>query len=80
MSVARTTVRVTGDVTVSQRSFVGRSGDPVGWLDVGERDELGVYGTPGALRRLAAALLIAADAADELIDGGGREAPVRAAA
>jgi hypothetical protein len=80
MRVARTTVRLWPDTTVSQRSFVGRSGDPVGWLDVGERNELGLYGSPDAVRRLAAALLIAADVADGLIDGGGHGASVRAAA
>jgi hypothetical protein len=58
MSVARTTVRVMDETTVSQRSFVGRSGDPVGWLEVGDRGELGLYGSPDAVRRLAAALLM----------------------
>jgi hypothetical protein len=80
MSASRTTVRLTEDTTVSQRSFVGRAGDPVGWLDVGDGNELGLYGSPDAVRRLAAALLIAADAADGLIDGGGHEVSVRAAA
>jgi hypothetical protein len=65
---------------VSQRSFVGRSGDPVGWLDVGAGGELGLYGSPDAVRRLAAGLLIAADAADGLIDGGCHGVSVRAAA
>ena len=36
--------------------------------------------TPAAVRRLAATLLIAADAANVLIDGGGHGASVRAAA
>jgi hypothetical protein len=74
----RTSARVEADSPLDQRAFVSRSGDPVGWLDVGELGELGVYGSPGALRRLAAALLIVADAADEL-DHGGHE-PARAAA
>jgi hypothetical protein len=80
MSASRTTVRLTEDTPVSQRSLVGRSGEPVGWLEVGDRHELGLYGSPDAVRRLAGALLIAADAADVLIDGGGHEASVRAAA
>jgi hypothetical protein len=66
MSAALTSARVGEESLMRQHVFVGRWGDPVGWLGVGEDGELGVYGSPEALRRLAAALLIAADAADEL--------------
>jgi hypothetical protein len=69
MPLARTTAGVDQDSLLRQHVFVGRSGDPVGWLDVGQGGELGVYGSPGALRRLAAALLIVADAADQLDHG-----------
>jgi hypothetical protein len=76
MAIASTSVRVGGSTPMRQHVFVGRSGDPVGWLNVGEDGELGVYGSPEALRRLAAALLLAADAADELdpADGAARAA------
>ena len=66
MPVPRTLARVGQESLTRQHAFVSRSADPVGWLDVGEDGELGVYGSPEALRRLAAALLVAADAADEL--------------
>jgi hypothetical protein len=77
-AVARASVRVGEDSVLRQHVFVGRSGEPIGWLDVGEGADLGVYGSPGGLRRLAAALLIAADAADQF-DHGDRES-ARAAA
>jgi len=69
MVTARTSARVGEGSRLRQQVFVSRSGDPVGWLDVGEDGELSVYGSPEALRRLAAALLLAADAADELEHG-----------
>ena len=66
MAVARTSARVGEEALLRQHVFVSRWGEPVGSLDVGEDGEPGVYGSPEALRRPAAALLIAADAADEL--------------
>jgi hypothetical protein len=69
MAVACTSARVVEGSPVRQHVSVNRSGDPVGWLDVGEDGELSVYGSPGALRRLAAALLITADEADALRNG-----------
>jgi hypothetical protein len=69
MVVARMSARVEEDSPLDQHVFVSRSGEPIGWLDVGESSELGVYGSPAALRRLAAAVLIVADAADELDHG-----------
>jgi len=40
---------------------------PTAWLYIGEGDETAVWGSAAALRRLAAALVVAAEQADELI-------------
>ena len=68
--VARISARVADDSPMQQHVFVSGSGDPIAWLDVGEDRELGLYGSPAALRRLAAGLLIVAVAGDELEHGG----------
>jgi hypothetical protein len=66
MSIASTTVRVGEESALRDRSFVGRSGEAVAWLDVGAAGTLGVYGSARAIRRLGEAMVTAADAADEL--------------
>ena len=54
-----------GDVpVVAAQPFITSAGERWAWVDVGEHHELSVYGSPDALRRLAAALVVAADAAD----------------
>ena len=65
MAHACVTVRIEPDSVLSDHSFVDRQGQPRAWLDIGT-GELAVYGAPDALRRLAAAMLAAADRADEL--------------
>jgi hypothetical protein len=52
--------------------FVSAAGEPVAWLNVGDAGELCVYGSPAALRRLGAAAVATAEAADELAPGHGR--------
>jgi hypothetical protein len=61
-----TIARVTEDSRLRERVFVSDAGEPCAWLDVGEHGERGVYGAPAAMRRLAAAVVAAANAADLL--------------
>jgi hypothetical protein len=76
MAVARITVAVREDTKLRSEAFRSAStGEPVGWLEVGEF-EVGLYGSPAALRRLALDAVRAAEDAEEL----GRRKPVRAAA
>ena len=66
MRVARITVALTEDSPLRPEAFrSGATGEPVGWLEVGEF-EVGVYGSPAALRRLSVCALAAAEHADEL--------------
>ena len=62
------TVRVEPESVLADRSFVNTQGDPLAWLDVGDRGELAVYGAPDALLRLAAGLIATADRAERLAD------------
>jgi hypothetical protein len=71
MPLAQTSERIAEDSRMQQHVFVGRSGKSIAWLTIGDDGELGVYGSPEALRRLAAALVIAAEAAAELDQPGG---------
>lgn len=67
MSVAHTTVRVGEDSMLREDAFVGRSGQPVARVSLGaQHEEVGVYGSARAIRRLGRAMLAAADAADKL--------------
>ena len=75
MGVARITVAVREDTRLRSEAFRSAAGEPVGWLEVGEF-EVGLYGSPAALRRLALDAVRAAEDAEEL----GRCEPVRAAA
>jgi hypothetical protein len=68
MGVARTTVRVTEQVELRPRPFIAESGDACAWLELGDGSEVGLYGPPAAMRRLGAAVIAAAAAADELPD------------
>jgi len=49
-----------------EQSFLRESGEPWAWLYVGDDAEVSVYGRPAAMRRLGAAVIAAADAADRL--------------
>ena len=42
------------------------AGEPSGWLYLGGRGDVALWGSPAALRRLAAALVLVAERADEL--------------
>ena len=76
MAVARITVAVTEDTKLRSEAFRSTAtGEPVGWLEVGEW-EVGLYGSSAALRRLALDAVRAAEDAEEL----GPLKPVRAAA
>jgi hypothetical protein len=68
MARASATVRVEPESVLADRSFVTRRGELRGWLAVGDRDELAVYGAPDALLRLDAGLVVAADRAERLVD------------
>ena len=66
MRVARITVALTEDSPLRPEAFrSGATGEPVGWLEVGEF-EVGLYGSSAALRRLSISALAAAENADEL--------------
>jgi hypothetical protein len=81
MRVARCSVWVREDSELREQSFVRECGEPWAWLDLGEDREVAVYGSPAAMRRLAAAVIAAADVADGLPEGRERaEAGLRAAA
>jgi hypothetical protein len=75
MAYARSTVRVNDDSALREHAFIRDSGAPCAWLDVGEDGALGVWGSPAAMRRLAAGVIAAADAAQGLVD---RKQPVDA--
>jgi hypothetical protein len=62
MALARTTVYVTDDCALDGHA-VCDPGAVYAWLELGEY-ELGVWGSPAAMRRLAAAATGAAEAAD----------------
>ncbi len=81
MRVARCSVWVREDSELREQSFVRECGEPWAWLDLGEDREVAVYGSPAAMRRLAAAVIAAADVADGLPEGREHaEAGLRAAA
>jgi hypothetical protein len=65
------TVCVADAVELRPQRFVSAAGEPVAWLNVGDAGELCVYGSPEAMRRLGAAAVGAADAAEELVPGRG---------
>jgi hypothetical protein len=66
MGDVRASAYVTEDVALDEHVVVRDSGEPVGWLYLGERGDLGLWGSPGALRRVAAALVLLAERAEGL--------------
>jgi hypothetical protein len=66
MSAAKGTVGVDEAVVLVEHAFISEAGEPVAWLYVGAEHELSLFGSPGALSRLAAGLLGAANAAERL--------------
>jgi hypothetical protein len=74
MALMYTTARLVDVLVVEAQPFITSAGERWAWVDVGGHHELSVYGPPDALRRLAAALVVAADAADVLdVEAGGPE-------
>jgi hypothetical protein len=65
MSTARITVLVTEESVLGRHAFVSRSGEMRGWLEIGQRGELVLCGSPVALRRLAVAVRDAAKSAEK---------------
>src|SRR4051794_856105 len=73
MSAAHVSVYAAEDAPLRWHLNVSGTARSTAWLYIGEGDETAVWGSPAALRRLAAALVVAAEQADELItpgDGG----------
>ena len=68
MAGACVTVQVEPESVLADRSFLNTRGEPLAWLDVGDRGELALYGAPDALLRLAAGLIATADRAERLAD------------
>jgi hypothetical protein len=66
MALARVSVFVDADTELRPRPFVGSSGGRVAWLELGDGGEASVWGSPAAMRRLTAALLAVAAAAEQL--------------
>jgi hypothetical protein len=79
MPLARTSVYVPEDCPLDGHTMTAESGGVRAWLYLGE-SEVGVWGSPAAMRRLAAAVGAAADAADRLAENGEREDRVAGAA
>lgn len=69
MARTRMTVGVDEAVRLRPHHFVSAAGEPVAWLNVGPDGEVSVYGSPDAVRRLAAALVVCAEEADRLAGG-----------
>jgi hypothetical protein len=66
MGPTRVIVFVDADTELCPQPFVGASGKRVAWLELGDGGEVGLSGSPAAMRRLAAAVLTTAGAAEEL--------------
>jgi hypothetical protein len=49
------------------KSFVGRDGRAVAWLEIEDHAVVGLFGTAAELRELAAVALLAAEQADALL-------------
>jgi hypothetical protein len=71
MRLARCSVWVREEAELREQSFVRESGEPWAWLDLGEDREVVLYGSPAAMRRLGAAVIAAADTAEQLPEGRG---------
>jgi hypothetical protein len=66
MADVRASAYVTEDVALDEHVMVRESGEPVGWLYLGGHGNLALWGSPGALRRVAAALVLVAERAEGL--------------
>jgi hypothetical protein len=66
MRAARVTVALREDTALCSQPLIQTcSGKPIAWLEVGEY-EVGLHGSPAALRRLAQESVIAAEQAEAL--------------
>jgi hypothetical protein len=66
MRVARITMAVSQECELRAQAFRSTgTGEPVGWLEIGDV-EVGIHGSPAELRRLSRAVLQAAEHAEEL--------------
>jgi hypothetical protein len=75
MALVHRTARLHKLPVVAAHPFITSAGQRWAWVDVGEQGELSVYGPPDALRRLAAALVVAAHAADAADPEAGEPEP-----
>jgi hypothetical protein len=73
MRLAHTTLWLDEPPATRDRSFITNRGEPLACLDVGN-GELSIFGSPDGLRRLAAALVVSADAAETLGQRAGHPA------
>jgi hypothetical protein len=54
------------DVVLDDRVQVDEAGEPTGWLYLGDRHEVALWGSPAGLRRAAAGLVLLAERAEGL--------------
>jgi hypothetical protein len=67
MSTARVSVHVSEDTALEEHVFVADSGEPRAWLYIGGGSESAIWGSPTALRRMAAAAVVTAEHAESLL-------------
>lgn len=65
--MVRTIIDLRAGARVAPTSFVGAEGDAVAWVEIGRGDQAAVFGSPAEMRELAAAVVSAADEAEELL-------------
>lgn len=66
MGEVRVSAFVADDVALDDRVHVNDAGEPTGWLYLGERHEMALWGSPAGLRRAAAGLVLLAERAEGL--------------
>ena len=67
MSAAYVSVYVREDAVLDAHPHVSGAGGPRAWVYVDEEQDVALWGSAPALRRLAAALVVAAEEADALV-------------
>jgi hypothetical protein len=69
---SKATLAVKQGTAVRSLAFRATTGDAVAWLEVGDRSEVAIHGSPAALRRVALEAVRAAEDAELLArrDGG----------
>jgi hypothetical protein len=66
MGAVYVSVHVAEDVDLDDHLSAPTGSEPAGWLYLGVRHEAALWGSPAALRRLAAALVLVAERAEDL--------------